>query len=117
MEDARCVGLHAAISDRPHVEARLACRTAGCVDRVLGKLFLGTQEMDHDRPLVLQGPEGHIEVARGGEVSHQDPVRDPDGCLSPTVPQERDDVRHPIESHIPEQVPVCNRVHLARKDG
>src|SRR5205807_2396744 len=78
------------------------------------KLFLRTQLMIHNRPLRPQGREGHVEVFAGIEVAHDHPVRDAARHDVAAIPQERDHVRRPIQSNVPDQILEADRIQFTR---
>jgi hypothetical protein len=69
-----------------------------------------------DRASPTEGGKRHIEVVAGVEVAHEDPVRDASRSDLAAVAWEREDVRHPIQSDVSDQVREADRIELARID-
>lgn len=113
MEDARCVRLDAPASDPLQVKVSVVRGKPNDVRRIARRRSGGAEVVIHDRPRLLDRTEGHVEVVRGREVPHEDPICDPRRGHASAVPEEGYHVRRAIEPQVLRQVSIRDRVRFA----
>src|SRR5207247_3860750 len=117
MHDPGGVGLHDPRPDRCDLHPVRACGRGESARHCIREMLLRTEFMVYDGPLSPEGAEGHVEVLAGVEVPQDHPVRHAAWHDLTAIPLTRDDVRHPVQPQVSDQVSVARRIQLSCVDA